>query len=381
MSTQQMPMMRALAACVRANVPVLIWGSPGLGKTAVLTRNADAWGRHLETVIGSVREASDFMGLPIELDGQVHYSPLAWAKRLAGAPKGLLYLGELTTSAPSVQKAMLRVVQERWVGDLHFPDSVSIVADANPVDQAVDGWDLPAPVSNRFVHLPWTFNPEQWLSGLVVGFANLPVQALDAGLNDNPVAARVRVAASVAAYLRGNPARINPGPPDDGHGAIDPEKAGGAWPSPRSWTNTVEALSHLQDDDENAEVLLVKGGVGEQAAREYMAWKMTTDLIDPWEAMRDPGKVPWQTARVDQLFTLVHAVAAVSLGAGDRATWVDALKVMVACANAGKPDVALPAVHILARQSQFVRDGLPRAVLDTFGSLLHRAHLVEEAAA
>ena len=62
------PMMRALAAAVRANVPVLVWGPPGVGKTASLGAYADAWGYHFEPITGANREATDFLGLPIQTE-------------------------------------------------------------------------------------------------------------------------------------------------------------------------------------------------------------------------------------------------------------------------------------------------------------------------
>jgi len=44
------PMIRALAAAIRANVPVLVWGQPGTGKTAVLNEYGASWGYHVETI-------------------------------------------------------------------------------------------------------------------------------------------------------------------------------------------------------------------------------------------------------------------------------------------------------------------------------------------
>jgi MoxR-like ATPase len=374
-------MVRALAACVRANVPLLLWGSPGVGKTAVLTACAKAWDRHLETVIGSIREASDFLGLPVEVDGEVRYSPPAWARRLADAPSGLLYLGELTTSTPSVQKAALRLVQERVAGELALPDTVAIVADCNPVDQAVDGWELAPPVANRFIHLQWDFDHQHWLTGLVVGFDNLDPQDLSTGLVDDPERRRVVVAARVSTFLRTRPDLIAPGPPSDGHGSVDPQKAGQAWPSPRSWTNTVEALSQLRDDDQEAELLILKGGVGEGAARDLLAWQDAGDLIDPWDAMRDPASVPWRSARPDQLYVLAHSVAAAAIASGEYRSWIAGLDVMVEGALHGRPDVVLPAVQALLNRADHVRRGVPARVREAFGPLLVRAGVIAEAVA
>lgn len=99
-------MMRAFAAGVRGNVPTVVWGDPGVGKTAKIGAYPAAWGFHTETVVGSIREASDFLGLPIEVDGEVRYSPPAFARRAADADRALINFDELTTSAPSVSKTV-----------------------------------------------------------------------------------------------------------------------------------------------------------------------------------------------------------------------------------------------------------------------------------
>lgn len=366
MSSTSHPMFRALAACIRANVPALVWGEPGEGKTAKLGASAAAWHRHLETVIGSVREATDFLGLPIEVDGTVQYAPLAWAHRLASAPSGLLYLGEFSTSAPSVQKAMLRVVQERWVGDQQLPDSVAIVADANPTASAVDGWDLAAPVANRFIHIDWHFDVQEWLRGVVVGFHNIPVAGLDTDLTTDVTSRRLVVASSITAFLRHRPTLVKPGPPSD------PAQAGKAWCSPRSWTNAIEALSHLRPDDDEAAWIVLQGAVGEAATTEYVAWAATADLIDPRAAMNDPSSVDWAGARVDQLFALAHGVAAHSLVSGTRSDWDAAMGVLVAMDAHGKPDVAVNAAQVLFGQNGRLREGLRAEHRAAFGDLLER---------
>lgn len=113
--------LEALAVAVSAGVPVLLWGSPGTGKTSAVLALGEALEWPVETVIGSIREPSDFAGLPVVIDGSVRLSPPAWATRLSASGVGLLFLDELTTAPPAVQAAMLRVVLERVVGDARLP--------------------------------------------------------------------------------------------------------------------------------------------------------------------------------------------------------------------------------------------------------------------
>ena len=63
-------------------------GSPGTGKTSAVVALGEALGWPVETVIGSIREPSDFAGLPVVIDGSVQLSPPAWATRLCEAVGG-----------------------------------------------------------------------------------------------------------------------------------------------------------------------------------------------------------------------------------------------------------------------------------------------------
>lgn len=334
-------MMRALAAGIRGNIPTLLWGDPGQGKTARIEAHAKAWGRHCETVVGSVRESSDYLGLPVEVDGAVVYSPPSWARRLSEAAVSLLFLDELTTAAPSVQKAMLRVLQEREVGEHSLPDTVAIVAAANPPETAADGWDLPAPIANRVMHLDWHFDADEWLNGVGTGFAHQIVPTLDQMLGDATTEDRARVSGAITAFLRARPELLAPPVP------TDPVAAGRAWPSPRSWTNAITALTQLHPGDEDAAFLVLKGCVGEGATTEFLAWISLADLHNPADVLADPAIVDWSGERPDRLFALTSALASLALSRGDKRSWEKAVAALTMCAQEGKPDVALPPMRTL----------------------------------
>ena len=151
MANQNATVLEALSLAVAARVPVLLWGPPGAGKSSAVEDMCRSIDLTFEVVIASIREPSDFSGLPVITENGVEFAPPRWAKTLAEAGNGVLFLDEISTAPPAVQAALLRVVLERVVGDLALPDELAIVAAANPPDQAADGWDLSAPLANRFV--------------------------------------------------------------------------------------------------------------------------------------------------------------------------------------------------------------------------------------
>jgi hypothetical protein len=362
-TTDSTPTARAFAAAVRANVPVLLWGMPGIGKTAIINSWGAEWGFDVESIVGSNREPSDFMGFPVEVDGQTVYSDLGWARRLAAAKKGLLFLDELTTCSPSVQRVMLRILQERIVGEMKLPDSVAMVAAANPPSVAVDGWDLAAPVANRLMHLDWVFDSDAWLEGFVTDFAFTSAPTLDSMLNDGDVLHKIRAKSMVLAFLKSRP-DMRLSLPNDA------ALAGRGWASPRSWTNAAAVLSELRADDTEAMLVAVTGCVGEAVATEFLAWVISSDLYDPEDVIKNPSIVDW-TSRPDRIFALMSSVSAIARMRGDKATWESVMAVIVKCAQSGRPDLGYPAARGLL-QDPPKGSKVPTGAVDAFADLFNK---------
>lgn len=356
------PFQRALAAGIESGVPTGIIGEPGQGKTASLESATSGWGRHVETVIGSNREATDFLGVMVENEGVIKYSSFQWVENLNAAPKSICLLDEFNTSAPSTMKGMLRVVQEGYVGDTKLKDTVSMVMLMNPVETAVDAYDLPAPMANRMMHLKWVFDTQNWLENVGTGFKNTNPIPLSEMLASDPVARKAAVSAAVTTFLKVNSKYMTPPVP------TDPVKAGGAWPSPRSWTNVINVLSQLDRYDDEAAFLVVEGLVGEGAAKEYFVWLAAADLHDPAEVIDGIVQVDWRNERADRLFALVQGVTALGL-AGSGELWRPAALVLAECAENGKPDVAFPSAQKLANNMPMGVRGIPQRFADAFMEL------------
>ncbi len=135
--------MNVLRASITARVPVLLWGAPGIGKTAIIEQLAHDMGMGFVPLAVSTRMAEDFSGLPVPGPDGVRQEPLSWLRRairLAEThPNGcIVLLDEFSCAPQSVQAALLSLIQSRYCGDTAIPRSVAFVAAANPVDQAAD---------------------------------------------------------------------------------------------------------------------------------------------------------------------------------------------------------------------------------------------------
>ncbi|MBR7839270.1 AAA family ATPase, partial [Actinospica durhamensis] len=297
------PAVQALALATAANLPVLLWGQPGIGKSSTLTQLAEGLDLPLETVIASVHEPSDFSGLPIvgadpAVQG-VAMAPPDWAVRLRRRGKGLLFLDELSSAPPAVQAALLRVVLERRVGSLALPDPVRIVAAANPANTAADGWQLAPPLANRFVHLAWVHDPDVVVRGLGGTWPRIPLPRLDPTRLEESVD---RARAAVCAFLTVRPDYTHRLPTSAASRA-------GAWPSPRTWEMALRLLAfgYAANVEIEAVALAVRGVVGDGAGLEFLAFLEQRDLPDPEALLRDPyaAELPERGDRVHAMLAAV----------------------------------------------------------------------------
>jgi len=328
----------ALAIAVQIGQPVLLWGDPGQGKTSVLLQVADALDRPCEVVIGSIREASDFAGLPMRVGDSVSFVPPSWAVRCMESPTTVVFLDELTTAPPAVQAAMLRVVLDREVGDLRLPSTVSIVAAANPPESSAGGDDLSAPLANRFCHLDWELEARDWVAGMVGGWPTPELPHVPA--DHSALVHKWEVL--VAGFVTARPTALA-SVPDDVAGM------GRAWPSPRSWTAAARAAAAADAAGVHPRVrsLLVNGLVGEGSGMEFLRYADRLDLPDPELVLADPTQLP-VSARSDLLLASLAGITAAVAADCTEDRWHAAFDVLAYVCDCGQPDVAaLSANHLL----------------------------------
>ncbi|MBB3227038.1 hypothetical protein FHW69_001639 [Luteibacter sp. Sphag1AF] len=113
-------------------VPVLLIGAPGVGKTASVQQHFD----HAEVVLTSTLVEEDIAGLPYR-EGEYDYRtvPSIFRRLTEASAQGkttVLFLDELDKARRAVADTLLTLVASRRVGGATLPIDTCIVAAANP---------------------------------------------------------------------------------------------------------------------------------------------------------------------------------------------------------------------------------------------------------
>lgn len=363
--------LQALGICVSNRIPVLLWGNPGEGKTAVV-ESAAAEGWHVETLIVSHYEPSDFAGLPVVgPGGSVDLAPPGWASRLAAVDgPAIAFFDEFSTASPALQAAALRPLTHYEVGALKLPETVSFVAAANPADVAAAGWELAAPTASRFVHLDWALPVEVYTECLVTGgWPSMPVYEEVPGL----ALAVERELVLVAGFLRIRDSQLSVIPKD---AAL----RGRAFPTPRTWhyAARLSAFAQAVGAPHAVRRLLVTGCLGEAVAHEYLAWTAAQDLPDPEALLADVEGFDPVGLRPDRAYVLLQSV----LGAVSRhrtgERWTAAVRLCAKVGGAIGIDAAVPVVRSLLRGTMRPAGAAVPSEITVFAPALALAGLLPE---
>lgn len=368
------PEMRAIVAGVRANIPVLIWGPPGQAKTSVIESYFPQWGfGPVETVIGSLREPTDFTGLPFEQDGATAYLTPSFVKRLQSAGGGTVLLDELTSCSAATQAAMLRGVQERVFGESRLPKGTRIIAAANQAEYATNPRELSPAMVNRFMHVDWRFDLDSWLGGMLTSFDEVQSPSLESMAPEPSSSRTSMVRALVRSFIEANPNALN-NPPTDFTQEIR------AWPSARSWHNLSMVLPWIDEDDEDAQAVAIRGLIGDRHAAEFEAYIDDMGLIDPRVLLADPTALDVHAERVDKVFVLAWAVRSMVEMGGDDKMASQALAVFEHIAHV-KPDVAQAVMvgFIADLHNRFPKVSMTNSQVELFSGFLQEMGMIRTA--
>ena len=233
----------ALRRCFDRQRPVFLWGPPGIGKSELVQSITDEMKGHMIDLRLGQMDPTDIRGIPFynKDNGLMDWAPpidLPSKEFAAKHPIVVLFFDEMNSAAPSVQAAAYQLVLNRRIGKYELPDNVVIVAAGNREGDKGVTYKMPAPLSNRFVHLEMRVDFESWQkwavnNGIhkdVVGYVSFAKQDLF---------------------------------------DFDPKSSSRAFATPRSWTFVSELLG--DELPPNVETDLVSGTVGDGTAIKFMA--------------------------------------------------------------------------------------------------------------
>jgi hypothetical protein len=256
--------------------PAFVWGPPGVGKSSIVRKIANDRKLVLLDIRASLLDPTDLRGIPTVEDGNARWCPPSFLPSDSSS-EGILFFDELNAAPPLVQASLYQLTLDRRVGEYVLPDKWRIIAAGNRAEDASVTFRMPAALSNRFVHLDFEVDFDDWrgwavdreIHPLVLGFLSTRQELL---FNMNQTE-------------RG-------------------------FPTPRSWemvSDVINAVGHTKGAHD-----IMLGIVGEAAAIEFIAYcehALSEETIR--EILKDPenAKLP---AKLGDQYALISYVTVAS---------------------------------------------------------------------
>ena len=138
----------------RSIVP-MIWGAPGVGKTAICNQTAKKRDHNYLQVIVAERESPDFIGhyyRDENNDMRLSRSDIIREIEESDRPT-LLHLDEVTQSPMMMQNIVSRIVHDRTLGNRRLRDDTVIVLSGNMRQHKAGTFEMQMHLRNRLAHV------------------------------------------------------------------------------------------------------------------------------------------------------------------------------------------------------------------------------------
>jgi hypothetical protein len=143
----------------RANIPVLLYGNHGVGKSESLRSVAEKLGIGFITLNLSALEAVDLQGMPVVAGDRVEYLAPRWFPTTGD---GLLFLDEVSRAPRHLRAPLFQLLSERGINGRQLGAGWVPVAAAND-GAAYDVDELDPAFTSRFVSVRVKASVDQWL--------------------------------------------------------------------------------------------------------------------------------------------------------------------------------------------------------------------------
>jgi MoxR-like ATPase len=155
------PLVKMATACYKANLPFLLSGPHGVGKSELLQQAAKELKIDFVVFDLSIMEPTDLVGLPVTKGGKTVYCAPA---SLPTSGKGFLVFEELNRAPKFMQAPCLQLLTARRLNDYILRKGWLPVAAVNPSDEGYDVSELDDALLSRFVKVTVVADREEWLA-------------------------------------------------------------------------------------------------------------------------------------------------------------------------------------------------------------------------
>ena len=261
-----------LKTALNANLAVMLWGSPGIGKSDIVNQLAADTERDIRDIRISQLDSVDLRGIPSVVDRITYWNPPSFLPRDPNS-RGILFLDEINSGSQGTMAAAYQLVLDHKLGEYTLPPGWVVFAAGNRIQDRSIVNAMPAALRNRFIHIEMEAHLDDWC-----------VWALNHGVH-----------VDVLGFVRWRPTLLNEF--DVGKDSTRNREASqklkdaNAFASPRSW----HFLSKLINIGIPADVEYETYGsvVGEGAAAEFIAYKKYASQMPNLDALLiDPKKAP-----------------------------------------------------------------------------------------
>lgn len=251
---------------------IMLWGQPGLGKSEIIFQIGEETGRDVYDVRLLLRDPTDLKGIPYY---NAEQKSMCWAEPTEFKymkENSILFLDEISSAPPLVQAVAYQLVLDKKIGEFSLPKGVKVIAAGNRDKDNGVTYEMPSPLSDRFIHIELKGSFNAWVEGYAAPF---------------------KVDERVVSFLFSNQHHFN-NFEEDGNARKK------TFTTPRSWAR-VNELVLKNSPDANGKVsitdqsfgILMSGIVGEGIAAEYSTYIKDISVLPSAEDVLQ-GKNDWE---------------------------------------------------------------------------------------
>jgi hypothetical protein len=258
-------MINLITAAFNADLPLFIWGPPGIGKSDFVRQAAAkaGWTEERKAFIDvrlSQMEPVDLRGLPVpDMNARkTDWLPPTWLPFEGSdwADAGVLFLDEASSASPSVQAAAYQLVLDRQLGEAKLKKGWRLVLAGNRVTDGGVAFRLAMPLANRMLHVEALPSLNDWTDW-----------AIDSGIHQD-----------VIGFVMFRPSLLS-----TFSDALKSKET--AFATPRSWAMVSTILQVEANNSQETIEKLIAGAVGQGAALEFAAYRKLHEKLPDIDAV------------------------------------------------------------------------------------------------